>query len=360
MMESRILQRDWHKDLSRWLLAIPGLIYGGVVGIRWWAYRHRLRPSRRLPGVVISVGNLTVGGTGKTPCVAWIARYLAASGREVAILSRGYRRRSVGLVEVSDGASILAGAAEAGDEPWILARACPGVRVVVDKRRHDAGRWLLERAKVGVFLLDDGYQHLGLARDLDLLLVDATESPAEWRMAPAGRLREPLRGMSRADVVVVTRSDRPFDRALLEERLRRYLRPETPIIYAWHELTSLHTIAGERVADPAAMAGRRVAAMAGIARPGIFFEDLRRLGMSVVLTRSFADHHHYTWPELESVVEDARAAGAEALLITEKDAANLPDSMPDFPILVARLDFRCGDEERLRSILDNAVDRRSS
>src|SRR5262249_39629877 len=154
-------------------------------------YEYNFFKARSLATPVISVGNLTVGGTGKTPCVAFLAKFLREAGQSVAILSRGYKRESKGRVFVSNGSEILCGPRESGDEPFLLAKSCPGAQVVVDQDRYAAGKWLEERSSVSVFILDDGYQHLRLARDLNLLLIDASEPLDQAKMIPYGRLREP-------------------------------------------------------------------------------------------------------------------------------------------------------------------------
>jgi tetraacyldisaccharide 4'-kinase len=340
--------------IRRWmgggLLSLPGAIYGWVVAARIRLYDWGVLKTHRLPGRVISVGNLTVGGTGKTPCVAWIARFLAGEGERVAILSRGYRRESRGRVEVADGERVLVTAREAGDEPWLLARACPGVRVVVDRERYAAGRWLSGRAEVSVFLLDDGYQHLPLARDLNLLLVDAGDPLPSSRMVPRGRLREPLGGVDRADAVIVTRSDQDYDRLALAEWLGRRLRPGTPVFHATHALTGFYELGTGRVVEPRQLAGRPVAAIAGIARPERFYADLRGLGIDLQWTRSFPDHHRYRAADVAAIFDGA--AGAEAVLMTEKDAANWPLEVPMArPLLVGRIEFRCREEEALKALL---------
>lgn len=352
-----VRSRSWFIWSIRPLLWVLALVYGAVVRLRVALYATGwCGLAKRLPGRVISVGNLTVGGTGKTPCVAWIARYLHAEGEQVAILSRGYRRESRGRVEVSDGARVLATPQEAGDEPWLLARSCPGVRVVVDHRRYEAGRWLHETVDGAVFLLDDGYQHLQLARDLNLLLVDAGDPLPQARLAPLGRLREPLSQLCRADAVIITRSDQPYDERALDQLLQRYLRPATPVFHASHELTSLSDWeSGERV-DVAQLAGRGVAAIAGIARPPRFYDDLRRLGLNLAWTRSFPDHHRYRPADLAEIAAAAQAAGAAAVLMTEKDAANWPPGSPiGLPLLVARIEFRCREEQALKSLLRRRV-----
>jgi tetraacyldisaccharide 4'-kinase len=331
----------------------PAKLYELGVRARAALYENGFFETRRLNAPVISVGNLTVGGSGKTPCVAFLARFLRDEGYEVAILSRGYKRESRGRVEVSNGREILCGPNESGDEPFLLAKSCPGARVVVDHDRYAAGRRLEERERVSVFILDDGYQHLRLARDLNLLLIDAFDPLDQAKMVPFGRLREPITALRRADAVIVTRSDQPFDRRALEDTIRRFACADTPVFYAHHKMTDLIRLDGARVVRPADFARKRVAAVSGIARPDRFVADLERLGMEIALRRDFDDHHRYTREELSEIVERAREVRAEAVVTTEKDAANLPadfagSSSP--PIFVARIEFACENEEALKAL----------
>src|SRR5262245_9782460 len=343
-------------QITRALLYPPAKLYQLGVRARLALYENKIFKINRLSAPVISIGNLTVGGTGKTPCVAFIAGLLCDACHDVAILSRGYKRESEGRIEVSNGKEILSGPRESGDEPYLLAQSCPGVRVVVDRDRYQAGKWLIERAPVSVFILDDGFQHLQLARDLNLLLVDATESLEEAEIVPLGRLREPLAGIRRSDAVIVTRSDQSFDRRLLERIITKYSRRTIPIIYAYHEITHLRRLDNREKCETSSFSNDRVAALSGIARPERFIDDLRRLGMRVVLRRDFPDHHRYSHEEFDEVVVAALAAGAQALMTTEKDAANLPIEVlksSRLPVFAAKMEFRWEDEEALKSLLQS-------
>lgn len=340
--------------VTRPFIYVPAKLYELGVRARVALYENNIFKTRRLNAPVISAGNLTVGGAGKTPCVAFLARLLRDEGRDVAVLSRGYKRESEGRVEVSDGKEILCGPREAGDEPYLLAKSCPGVRVVVDRDRYAAGKWLEERAAVSVFILDDGYQHLRLARDLNLLLVDATEPLDQAKMIPFGRLREPLAAMRRADAVIVTRSDQPFDRRSLEAAIRRFARAGTPVFYAYHKMTNLIRLSDGQAVGFADFEQRRVAAVSGIARPGRFVADLEQMGMNIALRRDFEDHHRYTREELSKIIERALEVRAEAIITTEKDAANLPADFAGSsaaPIFAARIEFGCEDERRLKTLV---------
>jgi len=339
--------------VARSIVYVPAKLYELGVRARVALYENNVFETRRLNAPVISVGNLTVGGSGKTPCVAFLARFLRDAGHSVAILSRGYKRESEGRVEVSNEREILCEPNESGDEPFLLAKSCPGARVVVDRDRYAAGRWLEERAQVSVFILDDGYQHLRLARDLNLLLVDASEPLAQAKMIPFGRLREPLAAMRRADAVIVTRSDQSFDRHSLENMIGRFARANMPILYAYHRMTNLVRLNDGLMIDLSTFERRQIAAVSGVARPERFIADLERLEMKIALRRDFDDHHRYTREELSEIVERARKARAEAIIITEKDAANLPAGFVGssaLPFFAARIEFRCEDETALKDM----------
>jgi tetraacyldisaccharide 4'-kinase len=340
--------------VTRAITYLPAKLYELGVRGRVALYGSGVFKTRRLNAPVISVGNLTVGGTGKTPCVAYLARFLRDEGQSVAILSRGYKRESKGRVLVSDGKEILCAPSESGDEPYLLAKFCPGARVVVDRDRYAAGEWLEQSSPVSVFILDDGYQHLRLARDLNLLLLDATEPISQAEMVPAGRLREPLVEMRRADAVIVTRSDRAFDRASVEDAVSRHARAGAPVFYARHEMTNLIDLKDGRAVGLSNFDGKRVAALSGIARPDQFIADLERAGMEIAQRSDFEDHHRYERRELTAVIQRARAARSEAIVTTEKDAANLPSDVlreSAIPVLAARIEFVCERERELKDLV---------
>jgi tetraacyldisaccharide 4'-kinase len=348
----------------------PAKLYELGVRARAALYESNLLGTRSLSAPVISVGNLTVGGAGKTPCAAFLARFLIKEGYEVAILSRGYKRESVGRVEVSNGREILCGPKESGDEPFLLANLCHGARVVVDSDRYAAGKWLEDREPISAFILDDGYQHLRLARDLNLLLIDASEPLDQAKMIPFGRLREPVTAMRRADAVIATRSDRPFDRRSLENAIGRFARADTPVFYARHKITELISLDGAggsgRIPadfapadfDPADFNRMRVAAVSGIARPDRFAADLESLGMEIALRLDFDDHHRYTSEELSEILERAREARAEAVITTEKDMVNMPTGFavsPAPPIFAARIEFALENEDALKALVRRVI-----
>lgn len=358
-------------NVKRALLWLPAKLYELLVRLRIAAYETDYLRAKRLDAFVISVGNLTLGGTGKTPVVRFIARYLAREDRAVAILTRGYGRRSQGrrvlnaapaTAASADGqAAANHGAAAAdyqefGDEPLMLARALPEVPVVIDRDRFAGGSFAREQFHSEVMVLDDGYQHLRLARDLNILLLDATDPFGGFEMAPFGRLREPLYALRRADVVIITRADRPFDQGQTLAIIRHICGDEIPVMYFYATLTGFRLLTTGEVYEAEAFVGWSVLALCGIGNPAAFSEDLMRLGLSVAAEEFFADHHAYTQADLQRVTEAARAVGAEAIVTTEKDAVRLERlQQSDMPIYAAQLEVESEDEVRFKSLLLRAL-----
>jgi tetraacyldisaccharide 4'-kinase len=301
-------------------LSILSAVYGRAAEWRRaWYDRH---PDRRaeLARPVVSVGNLVVGGSGKTPAVAALARLLQERGERPAILSRGYGRRAPtdGVLVVSDGAGVLEPVTRSGDEPQMLARSLPGVPVLVARERFLAGRLAERRFDATVHLLDDGFQHLGLARDVDLVIVSAAD--LDERVLPAGRLREPLSAARCADALLVPGSEEdaravasrvPGPGGRTREAFRLSCRYEDPRPV-------------RAAAAPSSVSGRRVVAVAGIARPERFFDALRGRGFDVVREMRFRDHHWFSDRDARAIERSAAAAGADLVVTTEKDATRLP------------------------------------
>ena len=299
-------------------------LYSLAMRVRAWLYRRGVISRRRLRNPVISVGNLTVGGTGKTPFVAYLAGVLKSAGYQPVILSRGYRGKAEhSTLVVSDGRKVLCDAASSGDEPFLLASQLPGVRVAVGKDRHRSGTLVEQDAGDRVVhILDDGFQHLRLKRNLDILLVDATDPFGGGKLLPAGRLREPLAAMGRADLVVITRSHLVGEIADLEAVIRRHNKL-TPISYFYHDTVGVFDLKSRRQFRTRAFMGRRVIALAAIGNPGLFIQDLEHYQMDVRDQLLFPDHHPYSQSDLDQALESVDEHGAEALMTTEKDAVRL-------------------------------------
>ena len=322
------------------------------------AERWGLRRRDKLPIPILSIGNLTVGGTGKTPMTQYLCRHLQDSGKRVAILSRGHggESQSVRLVSGLTGPALLF-AAEAGDEPALLARTLPGVPVLVGKDRRQSGREALRRFGLDILLLDDGFQFWQLHRDLDIVLLDARRPFDNGYPLPRGLLREPKRHLRRAGIVVATRSGGLTvpERESLTTQIHA-LAPDAPLFFADH-----HAVGFVPAADLAAplhplsaFAGRRVFAVSAIAQPQSFVETLTREAHTEVVGRHvWDDHHKISAEDARAVLTAAQAACAEALVMTEKDAVKWPaeSSAAGLPVYALRIEICVEDEsEFLRAV----------
>lgn len=316
-------------------MSLPAIsaLYGKALALRAELYARGRLESHALPRPSVSVGNLTLGGTGKTPFVEFLARRFRFEGRRPAILSRGYGRRSTGVVVVSAGEGPLVSADEGGDEPVALARALSGVIVVVGERRADAAR---RAADLGadLLLLDDGFQHLAVRRDVDLLLLDSRDPFGGGRFPPRGRLREPVAALRRADAIVLTRVNRGAPPPEALEEIAR-LHPTAPVFHARIRPSSLRDEAGASV-DASLLGKRRGLGVCGIANAAEFSATLRELALAPEEVLEFRDHQRYRDRHLARIREAAQRTGASWILTTEKDAAKLT-GRTEFPLLTVRL-----------------------
>ena len=308
-------------------------LYGALLEARARLYARGRLASRRLPHPTVSVGNITLGGTGKTPVTEWLARRFRFEGRRPAILSRGYGRRSRGVVVVSEGDGALVDPDRGGDEPVALAGRLPGVPVVVAERRVEAAA---AAAALGadLFLLDDGYQHLAVRRDVNLLLLDARDPFGGGELPPRGRLREPLSALARADAFVFTRIDGGEPPAAVRRALAAAA-PQAPVFTARLRADGLRDERGAPIARTA-LAARRAIAVCGIAKPAGFAATLAELEIAPEETLVFRDHQRYGPAELARIRRAAEAAGASWIVTTEKDAVKLW-GRATLPVLAARL-----------------------
>jgi len=348
------------EKIKRALLWLPAKAYELGVRLRVAAYETEHLKQRRLDATVISVGNLTLGGVGKTPFVQYLARYLKSEDHNVAVLTRGYKRSSSGrrvLNHLStDQTNPPASYKEFGDEPVMLARSIPNIPIVIDKDRYAAGIWAENELGSDVLVLDDAYQHLRLARDLNILLLDATDPFGGFEMPPFGRLREPLYGIKRADAVIVNRADRPFDQAQLQAIIKIFCGDRVPIFYFASTITALRHLETDETYEVRRFAGWHVAVACGIGNPHAFSEDVLQTGINIVSESFFADHHPFTQRDLDQITRAAQDAGADAILTTEKDAVRLERlRFGDIPLYAAQLELQSDDEIRLKSLLLRTV-----
>jgi len=351
------------EKFKRALVWLPAKLYELAVRLRVAAYETGYRKPRRLAATVISVGNLTLGGTGKTPLVEYIARYLRQEARRVAILTRGYGRQSDSLQTLNAPGQANNREAitppsyrEVGDEPLMLARLLPDVPIVVYKDRYEAGDHAARTFGADVLVLDDGYQHLRLARDLNLLLLDASDPFGGFEMVPMGRLREPLYGLKRADAIIVTRADRPFDQAQVRAIIRHFCGDQIPVMYLTSGINGLRHLETGVVYEPREFAGWKAAVLCGIGNPRAFAEDILQVGIDIVSENFFRDHHPFTQDDLDRTFTAARQTAADLIITTEKDATRLEALRQGaVPIYVAEMGIESDDEIRLKSLLLKTV-----
>ena len=296
--------------------------YGAIISLRAALFAHGLARTRRLPVPVLSVGNLSVGGSGKTPFVKMLAARLREQGQRVVIILRGYRGSSKEPTIVSDGRDLRCEPPVAADEAYLLARHLPGVAVLTGADRYRVGEVALEHVDCGVIILDDGFQHLRLYRDLDIVLVDAVNPLGYGRLLPSGLLREPPEAFGRADIVVITHADAGRNLDLAIQAIRRYA-PTTPIAMAVHRPVSLIDARSGECLGLERLTGQRLLAVSGIANPSRFEAALVQLGAFVAAHRVFPDHHRYSTADLEIINGAARNSGASMVVTTEKDMVKL-------------------------------------
>ncbi|HUG37322.1 MAG TPA: tetraacyldisaccharide 4'-kinase [Candidatus Limnocylindrales bacterium] len=316
--------------------ALSGLALGYRAGLtaRDQLYGLGLLRTGRLPCPVVSIGNLTLGGSGKTPMVELAVRTLAALGASPAVVSRGYQRATRGVQVVADRDSVRLSPRAAGDEPFLLAERLPRVPVVVGENRYEAGRRAVEELQATVVVLDDGFQNRTIDKDLEVLVVNGRAPWGNGRLFPRGTLREPLGALRRADLVVVTNPASSAEVQAVEATLRRH-RGRAPVVSASYQPVEARRADGAERLAPAALAGRRLLAFAGLGFPRGFAETLTGTGATVAELVPFPDHHWYAAADLDALATRARAIGAEGLITTEKDGVRLRDiELPGFPVWV--------------------------
>jgi tetraacyldisaccharide 4'-kinase len=337
-MNWRSLQRSALAQIVLWPLA---LLYGAIVRARASAYAKGRRKQKRLRGAVVSVGNLTVGGVGKTPMVLWLAEKFLAQGQLVAVLTRGYR----GEQGTSDEVALL------------RSRLGNRATVAVGADRFATGSALEAAQSVDIFLLDDGFQHLQLARDVDILLMDASHSLAGESLLPAGLLREPLSAMARADGLVFTRAESQPGISKVVSNLRAY-----PVFAAITKLLGFRRLGHDNseLLTAEQIGAGPFLAFCGLGNPGQFFRDLAAWNIPVSGQRVFRDHHRYTEADAAALERSAREANVRGMITTEKDATNLIDvGLQSFPVFVAIIDIEVSQEEEFLSLIQSKIAQRS-
>lgn len=342
-------------DFLRLCMRYLSYIYKSITSGRNFLYEKGIFRHHTLGCQVISIGNLTVGGTGKTPVVEVFARALQREGRKVAILSRGYKKVEHGLVKkildkitgrqrrrpprvVSDGAALLLDSAMSGDEPYMLAANLPDVVVLVDQDRVKSGRYAIDKMQCDTLVLDDGFQYRRLRHRAEIVLVDYTNPFSNGYVLPRGLLRESVENIRRADFIFITKSP-GHDSEKLKEKLHS-LNPKAEISECAHRPKYLQNVySGERK-DLSFLQQAKVALISGIAAPQGFETEIKRRGASIVYLKRFADHHRYHQQEIIDIINKAKRNGATAIITTEKDSVRFPKvERQDVPIFFLRVEI---------------------
>ena len=335
LIQEKGADQDQPFGINLLLALLKGLsfLFLTVVSVRYFLYRTGILRRYPLGTQVISIGNVTAGGTGKTPVTEIFARTLAAEGRKVAILSRGYRRKEAPwwqrlftqVIEkplvVSDGRHVLLDSATGGDEPYMLASNLPGVAVVVDRNRVKAGRYAVNRLGCDTLILDDGFQYQKLKHSIEVVLVDSTNPFGNGNLLPRGILREPVRNLRRADIVFLTKCR--GDVSAVKEEIRRF-NTTAEIVECNHTPKVLKDVWSREEFPLDWLRGKTVCTLSGIASPKGFENSLRHLGAKVVWCERYADHHRYDASEVLYALNRTADMGADALVTTEKDAVRFP------------------------------------
>jgi tetraacyldisaccharide 4'-kinase len=348
----------WNEDDSvrrisptRAILHLGSLIYRLIVSSRNGLYDRQILKSVRLARPLISVGNLSVGGTGKTPCVIGLAKILARQGYRPAVLSRGYGGQNSGSVQiVSDGTNVKLDAAVAGDEPLLIARSLPGIPVLTGAKRALTGQAAIEQFNADVLICDDAFQHRQIFRDIDIVLLDAERPLGNGRLLPRGELREPAESLRRADCILLTRADKAAN--MPDEIARIADASGIPVFRSVHRLQEMVRPQDRLSLLPEDFRGKSVCAFCGIARPTSFKKSLLDAGMHILSFIDFPDHYAYKRDDLEAIRKHFLAQNADAWLTTEKDAMRLEES-PDFlnQLFIARMEMQMEDSPSLESFL---------
>ena len=337
--------------LFRILLTPLCWLYRIVIGIRNICFSSGILKQKKLPCTVVSVGNIVVGGTGKTPAVAAIAKLLQNKGLQIAILLKGYKRsNNKEILFVSDGENHLSSQEDSGDEADMLARILPKIPIVVGNKRYSTGQAALKRFDTDVLILDDGFQHRQLARDLDIITIDATQPYGTDALLPIGSLREPKTAIQRADFILLTRTDTVSNQiqSLKKELIR--LAPNTPILESIHQPTSLYPLSNKDRHSPMStkdLTGKRLLAVCGIGNPNAFAATLEKFNPDKVELFAFPDHHIYSDSDIQQIKHQMQQHNAEWIITTQKDEQKLIALTTELPILVLAIELVITDGEKV-------------
>lgn len=346
-----------HHLLFKLLLSIGSIFYGIAINLRNFLYFIRILPKTKLDRIVVSIGNLTTGGTGKTPITAELARMLAKSGKKIAILSRGYGgsldSKKVNLI--SDGKKVFYTAKEAGDEPYWMASNVKNVFVLTCKDRIKAAKWAIKEFDIDIFILDDGYQYIKLKRDLNILLIDGHKKFGNNMLLPAGPLREPISEIKRADKIIVVNKISYSQKSIKDCRAyaRHLIKKYDKEVFGCGTVANGIYNINQNIPI---FESQKVYAFTGIAQPEFFFSAIESHKHKLVKKVEFDDHHDYTDEDLANIITEAKISGANIIVTTEKDIVKIKPLIGkmkmDIPIYVLKLSIELDIANLLKGVID--------
>jgi tetraacyldisaccharide 4'-kinase len=334
-------------------LQIAAAGYTAIIAVRNFLYSKSWLETRRVSATIFSIGNITVGGTGKTPLVIWLCKFLQQKGIQCAILTRGYRTRR------HNRASSIEYRASRIDEPAILAESCPQAKVIVNPDRVAGATEAINKFGAKVLIMDDGFQHRRLRRNLDIVTIDATCPFGYGKILPAGLLREPVTSLKRADAVVITRSDQVQQAELhkIEENLQQ-INPNMIVTRSMHEPVCAKSIDGKEISIEQ-LSGKKVFAFCGIGNPQSFLDTIKSVNVQMVGSKIYNDHHHYIDADISNIREQARVCGANLILTTQKDWTKIRHLIPtkeDIPLVYLAVDLKfLSGEDRLKGLIGDEL-----
>jgi len=336
------------------------LLYRLICGIRFLFYRYGVFKQKKLEAKVISVGNITLGGTGKTPLVIYLAEKLKEQNKKVAILSRGYKRKKKEMVELTQEICHQVNWEEVGDEPYLLARRLFDVPIIISKHRNVSGDYAIQKHGTEFLILDDGFQHLKLFRNLDIVVIDSVNPFGNGRLLPAGILREPLASLRRADIFVLTKTDQAFNIDELIQILKKY-NPQAPIVKSVYQIRSIEKLFNDSEVNSKEVEDKKALAFSGIGNPLSFENSLKQLKIQILKHQIFLDHYPYRKKDILDLMQEAKNIGADFIITTEKDSVRIPlinqSEIPsqaglDIPFYVLKIDLKItrGEEVLLKKV----------
>ena len=330
-------------------------LYSAATRARLELYQKGFFKAQDLGAPVVSIGNITVGGTGKTPLTVWTANALVQTGNKVCVLTRGYgRTNSSERVIVSDGKEILANAETGGDEPLFLAETLRGKAAIIsDAKRASAGYWAKEKLGCSAFVLDDGFQHWQVKRNFDIVCIDATNPFGNGKLLPQGPLREPLSSLKRADCVIITKTDLAQETETIRAEVERH--SEGRLIFLSHFRPTQARQIKNNISHDLKEIPQPVVAFCGIGNPQAFFAQARNAGLTLVHMQIFKDHHIYTQTDIENIERKAKEKGANSSLTTAKDAVKLRAFDSELPCYALEIEVEIDEEEKLKQMMLAAI-----